>query len=138
MCNLSYLQGVSMIKKATHVTLFTNDQDAAMKFYVDTLGLKVHTDVQYGDMRWLTLCPKDQEDFEIVIMKATKPESQAVVGKQSPEGPFLVFETEDCQGDFERLKAAGVTFTQEPTQKQWGLEALLADPDGNIIDLIQI
>ena len=126
-----------MINKVTHVTVLTHDQDKALKFYVDTLGLKVHTDVQYGAIRWLTVCPKGQEDFEIVLMKPTKPESQAVVGKQSPEGPLLVFETEDCQGDFERLKAAGVTFIQEPTQKDWGLEALLVDPDGNIINLIQ-
>ncbi len=128
-----------MINKITHVTLYTDNQDAMKEFYVDKLGLKVHTDSMYGDdIRWLTLHAPDQADVELVIFKATKPESQAQIGKQSPEGPFLVLTTDDCKGEFERLKAAGVTFTKEPTQEFWGLEALCTDPHGNIIDILQV
>ena len=126
-----------MINKVSHITLYTNDQDETMKFYVDKLGFKVHTDAPLGEMRWLTLHPAQQADFEVAVMKATKPESQALVGKQSPESPFMVLETDDCQGDFEKLKAAGITFIKEPTQEQWGLEALFTDNLGNVIDLVQ-
>ncbi len=127
-----------MIKKIAHITLYTDDQDAMEEFYVDKLGFKVHTDAPYGDIRWLTLHAPEQPDVELVIFKATKPESQAQIGKQSPEGPFLVVMTDDCKGEFERLKAAGVNFIKEPTQEFWGLEALCTDPHGNIIDILQV
>ncbi len=128
-----------MINKIAHVTLYTDNQEAMKEFYVDKLGFKVHTDALYdGDKRWLTFHAPGQPDVELVIFKATKPESQAQIGKQSPEGPFLVVTTDDCKGEFERLKAAGVTFTKEPTQEFWGLEALCTDPHGNVIDILQV
>lgn len=127
-----------MIHKISHITLYTDDQDAVKEFYVDKLGFQVHTDVLYGDMRWLTLNPVSDPDFELVVLKATKPESKALIGKQSPEAPFLVVTTDDCKAEFERLKAAGVTFIKEPTQEQWGLESLCTDPHGNVIDIIQV
>jgi catechol 2,3-dioxygenase-like lactoylglutathione lyase family enzyme len=126
-----------MITRVTHVTLYTDDQKALMEFYVDKLGFKVHTDVPYGDMRWLTLNPVQDPEFELVLFQATKPESKAMIGKQTPEGPFLVLRTDDCQKDFERLKAAGVTFIKEPTKEFWGIEALCTDPHGNVIDLLE-
>ena len=126
-----------MLQKVSHVTLYTDDQEETMKFYVDKVGMKVHTDTNYEGMRWLTLCPEGQKDFELVIMKAQKPESKTVIGNQSPEAPFLVFATDDCKGDYERLKAQGITFVQEPTQKPWGMEAIFVDPHGNLIDIFQ-
>ncbi len=126
-----------MLNKISHITLYTNDQEASKEFYVDKLGFKIHTDAHYGEMRWLTLHLAGDPDVELVLLKPTKPESEAMVGKQSPEAPFLVISSDDCRGDFEHLKAAGVTFIKEPTQEQWGLEALCIDPHGNIIDIIQ-
>lgn len=127
-----------MINKVSHITLYTDNQEETMKFYVDKVGLKVHTDASYEGMRWLTLSPENQGDFELVIMKAEKPEAKALIGKQSPEAPLLVFSTDDCQGDFERLKANGVKFIKEPTKEFWGTEALFLDPHGNMIDMVQV
>lgn len=126
-----------MITKMTHVSLYVHDQEEALKFYRDKMGLKVHTDADFSGMRWLTLHAADAPDFELVIFKATKPESQALVGKQAPEGPLFVFNSDDCKGDAAALAAKGVKFVEEPTQKPWGLEALFLDLYGNIIMINQ-
>lgn len=126
-----------MITKISHVTLYTDDQEKAMRFYVDKLGFKVHTDAVFGEERWLTLSPAEQSDFELVIFRASDPESKALIGKQAVHCPFLVLSTNDCQGDFERLKAAGVAFVKEPTKEMWGTEALFTDIHGNLIDMVQ-
>ena len=126
-----------MLKKLTHVTLYTDDQEKTKNFYVDKLGMKVHTDADYDGMRWLTLHTDEQPDLELVLMPAYSPETQALVGKQSPGSPLFVFTTDDCKGEYERLKGLGVEFTQEPTQQFWGLEAICKDPHGNLIDINQ-
>lgn len=127
-----------MITKLAHVFLYTDDQEKIKQFYVEKLGLKVHTDVMFGEERWLTLCTEGDADFELTIIKAVDPSAQAFIGKQAAHNvPFLVFATDDCQGDFERLKAAGVQFVKEPTKESWGTDALLLDPVGNLIDIVQ-
>ncbi len=127
-----------MITRLSHITLYTDDQDKTMKFYVDKLGFKVHTDSVWGEERWLTLSPAGQDYFELVVMKATDPASKAFIGKQvAPNMPFMVLTTDDCKGDYERLKAAGVQFIKEPTKEMWGTEALFMDPNGNLIDIVQ-
>ena len=126
-----------MITKMTHITLYVKDEEEALAFYRDKVGMKVHTDVTFSGMRWLTLNVPDQPDLELVLFKATKPESQALVGKQSPEGPLLVFATDDIKGDFEQLRDRGITFTQEPVEKAWGKEAMFHDLYGNVIMLYQ-
>ncbi len=73
-----------MINKISHITLYTNDQDETMKFYVEKLGFKVHTDMPFGEERWLTLTPAQQDNFELVIFNAVAPDAQAFVGKQAP------------------------------------------------------
>ena len=59
-----------MIKKLSHVTIYVTNQEAAYDFYVNKLGLKVHTDVTMENgFRWLTVCPPDQPDFELALME---------------------------------------------------------------------
>lgn len=126
-----------MITKLSHVTVYVDDQEKAIEFYRDKLGLNVHTDADFSGMRWLTLSPLNQPDFEIVIFKATTPESEALVGKQAAEGPLFVFVTNDCRGDFVALNSKGVSFVEEPVEKPWGIEALFHDPFGNLLMLNQ-
>ena len=125
------------IRSVSHMVLYVNDQDEALKFYVDKLGFKVHTDVDFSGMRWLTLNAPNQNDLEFVLFPATKAESKAIVGKQAPEGPLFCIASDDCKADYERLKGLGVNFVQEPKEQQWGTEALFTDLYGNIIDMVQ-
>jgi uncharacterized glyoxalase superfamily protein PhnB len=49
----------------------------------------------------------------------------------------VIFETDDCQGTYERLRASGVEFTQEPTERFYGIDCALRDPFGNAIRITQ-
>lgn len=126
-----------MINKITHVTLYVNDQDEAVNFYKDKLGMQVHTDAPMEDMRWLTMTPAGQTDFELVLMPAKSAATQSLVGKQSPDAPFICVSTEDCVRDVTDLKAKGVTFVQEAKVEPWGTSAMFLDLYGNMIYLVQ-
>ena len=126
-----------MINNISHAVLFVKDQDEALSFYKDKVGFKLHTDMPFDSMRWLTVQPATQTNFELVLMKAQNPEAQALVGKQGAGAPFLCLSSNNCKADFETLRKNGVEFIQEPTVKPWGLEALFLDLYGNLICLVQ-
>ncbi len=126
-----------MFTKVTHISIFVHDQDEALAFYTQKLGLRLHTDVNIQGMRWLTVCLGKQPDFEIALMPADKPEYKALVGKQAADVPVCVFSTDDCQKTYKELKKRGVEFIQEPTEKPWGIEALFKDLYGNTFDVVQ-
>lgn len=73
-----------MINNVTHITVFVENQDRALAYYTEELGFKLHTDVQHGPMRWLTVQPAHNKKLEIVLMLAESPEEKALVGKQGP------------------------------------------------------
>jgi uncharacterized glyoxalase superfamily protein PhnB len=70
-------------------------------------------------------------------MKPTKPESEALIGKQSPEAPLLCVDTDDCKATINELKVKGVTVIQEPNQEPWGTSAMVVDLYGNAIYIVQ-
>src|SRR6185437_10294297 len=120
------------------------DQDEALDFYVGKLGMVVHTDADMGVMRFLTVTFPDQPDVELVLMvpgppvhdDATTAEIRELVAKGGAGGG-LIFETDDCRGTYESLKAAGIEFTQEPTERFYGIDCALRDPFGNPVRITQ-
>lgn len=129
-------KGFRMLTKVTHFTLFVNDQEKALEFY-QKLGFVVHTDAQFGSMRWLTLNLPDDKNFELVVMVAEGDFEKALVGKQGGNKPLLSLETDDCRGDYERLKSAGIAFVQEPKDESWGTSMACLDSEGNAIYMVQ-
>jgi len=131
------------LKRISHTFIHVLDQDEALDFYVGKLGMAVHTDADLGVMRFLTLTVPDQPDVELGLMvpgppamdDATAAEARELVSKGAGTG--LIFETDDCQATYERLKAAGVEFTQEPTERFYGTDCALRDPFGNPIRITQ-
>lgn len=126
-----------MLRHISHITLLVDDQDKALEFYNTVLGLTVHTDAMCDTLRWITLAPSAQKNFEIVLLKAETPAQKAAIGKQAPEVPLVIFNTDNCQQSYEILKARGVHFIQEPQTQPWGIEALFIDLYGNIFGLHQ-
>lgn len=129
----------------SHTSIYVRDQEEAYDFYVNKLGFRVHTDMQYGEgERWLTVCPPQQPDLEITLM-AIKPgqmwdeDTAAQVKALVAKGAFGagVFRTEDCHATYEELKAKGVEFMREPQEQFYGTEALFRDPSGNWFSLSQ-
>jgi catechol 2,3-dioxygenase-like lactoylglutathione lyase family enzyme len=132
-----------MIQKLSHVTIWVLDQDAAYDFYVNKLGFDVHTDAKMDNgFRWLTVSPKGQPDLEIVLMPTTPgpmmdPETSETLRGLVQKGVLGagVFSTADCYKTYEELKAKGVEFSQPPTERFYGIEALMKDNSGNWFSL---
>ena len=134
-----------MIQRFTHATIFVADQDAAKEFYVDKLGFEVRADNSMGGgFRWLTVGPKGQPDFQIILMKLAPfgrmTADNAATLKNIIESGLVaagVFETADCRKTYEELLARGVDFPSPPEEKFYGIEAVFQDPSGNRFSLTQ-
>ena len=133
-----------MIQRFSHVSLYVLDQDRALAFYTEKLGMEVKTDARMGEFRWLTVTPKGQPDLELVLMKvAPSPmmdeETAATVRKLVEKGALGagVLETDDIHRTYRELREKGVEFMGEPQQRPYGIEALLKDDSGNWFSVVQ-
>jgi catechol 2,3-dioxygenase-like lactoylglutathione lyase family enzyme len=118
------------------VSVFVNDQDAAIEFYA-RLGFKVAEDVPFGPQRWVTLKLPDDEVVSITLNLAVKEEDRALVGKQGGSAPLFAIVTDDCMRDYSRMKEAGVKFHGEPEVQPYGTGVTLEDLYGNKIYMNQ-
>jgi predicted enzyme related to lactoylglutathione lyase len=128
--------GEEMIKEVPLIGVFVNDQEAAIDFYTEKLGLTKVQDDAYGpEARWITVSPAKSK-IRIVLKKAQKDNEKAMVGN-SDGAPVLTLGTDDVRGAHERLRERGVRFLGEPYRYPWGIGALLLDQDGSPILLQQ-
>lgn len=117
--------------------VYVRDQDEALAFYVDKLGFRVHTDARNGDFRWLTVQHPDQSSFQLGLFTpgppvhdaATAQTLRATVAKGAM--PPLVLVVADCRAAYDRMRAQGVEFTQEPVDRYGTVDAGFRDPSGN-------
>jgi predicted enzyme related to lactoylglutathione lyase len=128
--------------------VWVHDQDEALAFYTQKLGMEVRADVtmpEMGNFRWLAVGPAGQPDFSIVLMAipgppvmdaATADEVRALMAKGFAGTIFLT--TDDCQASYEELKARGVEFTEEPEERPYGIDSGFRDPSGNAFRLTQV
>jgi catechol 2,3-dioxygenase-like lactoylglutathione lyase family enzyme len=133
-----------MINSLTHSAIIVLDQDEAIDFYVGKLGLEVSTDADLGFMRWLTLNVPGEPGREIVLELPGPPAMDAATAEQARElvtkgatGGWLIFSTDDCRRTYDELLAKGVEFTEEPTERFYGIDCALRDPSGNSIRITQ-
>jgi predicted enzyme related to lactoylglutathione lyase len=137
----------TMIRIA-NAQLWVHDQDEALGFYTQKLGMEVRADVtlpEMGDFRWLAVAPAGQPDVAIVLMAIpgepvmdaeTAEQVRSVVAKGFAGTIFLT--TEDIQADYEELKGRGVGFVEEPEERPYGIDSSFRDPSGNHIRLTQV
>ena len=132
-----------MITRLTHSPVWVLDQDEALDFYTGALGFEVRNDVKMDTFRWLTVGPPDQPDFELILASPgppmLDPESAEMIRAMVAKGALGagVFSTDDCQASYEQLKERGVQFLNEPTERQYGIEATFRDNSGNWFSLTQ-
>ena len=134
-----------MTIKLNVVSLKVLDQDEALDFYVNKLGLEVGQDFNQGPVRWLTVrAPGDPGAVEIYLEKPGPPTQDEATAGQLRElitkgaVGFVAFQTDDVRGLYETLRARGVTdFTQEPTEHFYGIDMGIRDPFGNAIRILQ-
>jgi predicted enzyme related to lactoylglutathione lyase len=128
----------------THCFLAVHDQDAALAFYRDTLGLEVRNDVEFGPMRWLTVGPASQPDLEIGLLLPGGPGSTptdieaAIEVTRKGIMPGLIFAVPDVDATFDELQRKGVEVYQEPIDQPYGRDCAFADPSGNHLRFSQL
>ena len=134
--------------RIANAQLWVNDQDEALAFYTQKLGMEVRADAtleEMGNFRWLTVGPAGQPDVSIVLMaipgppvmdEATADQVRSLTAKGFSGTIFLT--TEDCQAAYEELKARGVEFSEAPEERPYGIDSAFRDPSGNHLRLTQV
>ena len=123
--------------KINLASVFVDDQDKALSFYTETLGFVKKTEMPVGEFKWLTVVsPEDPDGVELVLEPsdhpAVKPFKEAIVADGIPYTSFAVG---DVQAEYERLRARGVKFVQEPTSMGPVTTAVFDDTCGNLIQI---
>jgi catechol 2,3-dioxygenase-like lactoylglutathione lyase family enzyme len=128
-----------MIKIST-AQLWVHDQDEALGFYTEKLGMEVRVDATFpemGNFRWLTVSPPGQEEIAIVLMAIPgEPVMDAETQKDFAGTVFLT--TDDIYADVEALKKRGLEFIEEPEERPYGIDSGFRDPSGNNFRLTQV
>ena len=133
-----------MITRLNVISLKVLDQDEALDFYVNKLGLEVAQDIEQGPVRWLTVRVPGDPSTEIYLETPAPPVMDPATAEQVREllakgaVGWIAFETDDVRGLYETLKARGVSdFIQEPTNHFYGTDMGIRDPFGNGIRILQ-
>jgi catechol 2,3-dioxygenase-like lactoylglutathione lyase family enzyme len=132
-----------MITNISLVTVYCLDQDKARDFYVDVLGFQPQVDAVLGNgFRWVTVVHPNQPELEVTFMTPgppLDPEAAEFVRRQLEKGSMggLGLKVDDCRKTFEELTAKGVTFLQEPSDRPYGVEAVMRDNGGNWLVLVE-
>jgi uncharacterized glyoxalase superfamily protein PhnB len=134
--------------RIANAQLWVHDQDEALAFYTEKLGMEITADVTLPEMegfRWLTVSPPGQEDVSIVLMAIpgapvmddeTQEEVKALMAKGFAGTVFL--STDDCKASYEELKARGVEFVETPEERPYGIDSGFRDPSGNHFRLTEV
>jgi len=134
--------------RIANAQIWVHDQDEALAFYTDKVGLEVRADVtlpEMGNFRWLTVGPAGQSDISIVLMAIPGPpvmdaetaeQVRALMAKGFAGTIFLT--TDDAYASYEELKGRGVDFVEQPEERPYGIDSAFRDPSGNNIRLTQV
>jgi predicted enzyme related to lactoylglutathione lyase len=134
--------------RIANAQLWVHDQDEALAFYTEKLGMVTRADVtlpEMGDFRWLTVGPADQPDISIVLMKIPGPplfdadtaeQVRSLMARGFAGTIFLT--TDDCQAAYTELVGRGVEFTEPPEERPYGIDSGFRDPSGNSFRLTQV
>jgi predicted enzyme related to lactoylglutathione lyase len=114
-----------MIKSVKFVSIPVADQQRALEFYTQKLGMRVVTDAPFDEkQRWIELgIPR--AETRVVLFTAP--------GQESMIGGFmnLSFATDDVEATARELKERGVEFVKDPKKQDWGTMAIFRDSEGN-------
>lgn len=128
-----------MMAKISHFFLLVRNQDEALDFYTKKLGFVVTESHKADDNTyyWLTIAPTKESAVSLSLLLPQQPEDHAIIGKQSGSIPLFVLLTDDCHKTAAEFTEKGVEFIKQPTNEFWGIDALIKDLYGNIIDVCQ-
>jgi len=123
-----------------HIALVVKDYDEAIDFYTDKLHFNLVEDTYQPeqDKRWVVVSPPGSDGVTLLLAKASNPEQEAFVGKQTGGRVFLFLNTDDFWRDYNEMKSKGIKFVREPKKQEYGMAAVFEDLYGNLWDLLQL
>jgi catechol 2,3-dioxygenase-like lactoylglutathione lyase family enzyme len=134
--------------RIANAQLWVHDQDEALAFYTERLGMEVRSDVtipELGNFRWLAVGPPGQTDVSIVLMAIPGPpiadaETVEQVRNLMAKGfaGTIFLTTDDVRAAYEELKGRGVEFVDQPEERPYGIDSSFRDPSGNHLRLTQV
>lgn len=132
-----------MITNISLTTVYCLDQTETRDFYVDVLGFEPRTDITMGEgFRWVTVSHPRQPELEVTLMTPGPPldaDAADFVRRQLEKGQMggLGLRVDDCRKTYDELREKGVTFLQEPSDRPYGIEAVMRDNTGNWLVLVE-
>ena len=128
-----------MMPKISHFSLIVRNQDEALAFYTEKLGFVVTESHKAPDNTWywLTIAPTKESAVSLSLLLPQQAEDHAIIGKQSGSIPLYVLLTDDCHKTTAEFTAKCVEFVKQPTNEFWGIDAVIKDLYGNLIDICQ-
>jgi predicted enzyme related to lactoylglutathione lyase len=121
-------------------SIYVDNQDKALRFYTEVLGLAKKADFSNGPFRWLTVAASDEPNgLELQLALNDDPAAKAYQQAMFQQHkPALMFQTDDVKADYERIKARGGEFAMPPTTVTGATIAQVNDTCGNLIQISQI
>ena len=125
--------------KIVITSVFVEDQEKALEFYIKKLNFVKKEDIPVGKFRWLTVVsPEDRGGTELLLEPHDNPVAKAYQKGLVARGiPAASFGVSDIEAEYKRLKMLGVTFTMKPTQMGQANVAVFNDTCGNLIQIMQ-
>ena len=128
-----------MKQSIVQVALVVRDYDEAIRFYTGKLNFRLVEDTYQPeqDKRWVLVAPPGSEGTALLLARASTPEQESFIGKQTGGRVFLFLQTDDFWRDYRRMSSLGIRFIREPKVEPYGTVAVFEDLYGNLWDLIE-
>ena len=129
-----------MNQSILHVALVVRDYDEAIAFFCEKLHFTLVEDTYQPeqDKRWVLVAPPGSSGTTLLLARASTPEQEDFIGRQTGGRVFLFLRTDDFWRDFHEMRASGINFIREPKVAPYGTVAVFEDLYGNLWDLIQL
>lgn len=127
-----------MEQSIIHIALVVRDYDEAIEFFCSKLHFRLVEDTYQPeqDKRWVVVAPRGSNGTSLLLARASAPEQEPFIGRQSGGRVFLFLRTDDFWRDYYGMLAAGIEFARPPKSASYGMVAVFKDLYGNLWDLV--
>jgi catechol 2,3-dioxygenase-like lactoylglutathione lyase family enzyme len=129
-----------MKQSIIHIALVVRDYDEAIDFYTRKLKFELIEDTYQPeqDKRWVVVAPPGSSGTTLLLARASTPEQEECIGRQSGGRVFLFLNSDDFWRDYNNMLSEGIRFVREPVKQPYGTVAVFEDLYGNLWDLLEL
>jgi catechol 2,3-dioxygenase-like lactoylglutathione lyase family enzyme len=127
-----------MNQSIIHIALVVRDYDEAIAFFCQKLHFTLVEDTfqPEQDKRWVLVAPPGSTGAQILLARASTPEQESAIGRQTGGRVFLFLHTDDFWRDYDDMLSNGIRFVRPPKTAPYGTVAVFEDLYGNLWDLV--